>query len=264
MGIAIRFLHLWLRTAVQGSLSLASTIGSVVLAASIYLAAAVTGFSIQFANTPLGRLLEIAAAFGISWVVVIAYRLVWALFALGTRQLREINSLKAQVSEKVSKPNTLADAIQISYEEREPYRSTSLLPDGVRRFEFSVQVTNVGNGFLTECAVWVKSISIAPNAWEARLIHPATSLRQGEYKFVRIVFFDEGRQLGKWEVDAVMLSKEYTARAIGSNRHVLPIGVDELPVVVTIEVMARECRAAQAHFRIYAEQGPRRIRMEPA
>ena len=53
--------------------------------------------------------------------------------------------------------------------------------------------------------------------------------------------------------------KQYTARAIGSNRHVLPIGVDELPVVVTIEVMARECRAAQAHFRIYAEQGPRKI-----
>ena len=105
----------------EGSLSLASTIGSVVLAASIYLAAAVTGFSIQFANTPLGRLLEIAAAFGISWVVVIAYRLVWALFALGTRQLREIDSLKAQVSEKVSKPNTLADAIQKS-----PTRSGNL------------------------------------------------------------------------------------------------------------------------------------------
>ena len=221
--------------AFQGSFSAASNLASLALGVLLLTVSEMTGMDVQFANGPGGVLLQATASLGIAWLVVVTCRLVWAPFRIFANLYNENKSLRKSAESLVNTPNTKAEALVVNYEDSANYNVFSADANGARTRWLSIKITNQGDGFLTDCTIYIASVSPSPPDWNRRIISPASALMVGQHKFATVVFYAESKLPGPDIGDVVVLCESPSMVLKTRQTNHIPAPNSEMPAILTIE-----------------------------
>lgn len=161
-------------------------------------------------------------------------------------------------------PNTMADALDIQYADGEAHNRLELYKNGSARRTVLLKLRNSGNGFLSDCMVYLKKSSPVLREVSVILL-PPTRLLVGEYKFFPLATFFEKPLPSSPANNLVTICEHY-----GGGWAAAPVTIDapsvsvNEPLLLTVEALASECATKEAHFRLWVEQPSRRLRLEKA
>ena len=256
------------RFAWNGSFSAANSWGTLLGAVVIWLV--VRFYRIKDLTIPggsSGLLFSALICLIAAWLVIFISKLLYSPLYLITQRDRiinvnknEIEDLRRQSGDTFSNPNTIYNAIEISFYPVEPFTRLTKFSAGNARFELYVKIKNIGDGFLSECLVSVSDISPMPQGYNHGILRLVGTLAKGEHSYVLIAGFNEipTQPTGPFND---LITFAFATGGFFAGWVTIKAPSNDNAVLITIEAKALECGSQQKKFRMWVTDN-RRILME--
>lgn len=159
--------------------------------------------------------------------------------------------------------NVSADALDIDYHNSDLFSKLHIFPNGSSERSIYVKITNIGDGFISDCVLKLKSLS--PLILDGALVvfSSSTPLIPNQYKFVLIATFFETVVFLNGEEEKVTIRQPYGGGFFAGH-----IKIDaptrEQPLTLIMEAYASECKSCERAFKLWVDRPSRKLNFERA
>jgi hypothetical protein len=149
-------------------------------------------------------------------------------------------------------PNTAHNALSVEFLRDDLHEIVQILPAGTIRRIIKLSTLNQGNGWLSNCRLYVEQTapSIYDNAIE---LESGFTLQVAERRYSNFLYFDEKFSNGH-AAPKVLLAHHSTGYYVAIGFH------PDQPTIFTLKATSNEARESRASFRAFIENG--KLQME--
>lgn len=185
--------------------------------------------------------------------LIVGGRLMLAPYWLHQELQATIAEQRALLETDTVSQNSLHHAVQIEFQQTEPFMRRKVFSAGNARFEVYVKITNAGNGFLSECVTSIVDIMPRPATDIYTILSPLTTLAKGEHRYVLVAGFNEVKGTNGQRVYNDLVTFAF---ATGGFTTLEPPTADA-PAIITVEAKALECRTERKQFKLWVGENRR-------
>lgn len=124
----------------------------------------------------------------------------------------------------------------------------------------SIGVQNNGDGYLSECTLWIVDASPAREGFKPFSAFSDATLLPGQTKYARVFRFHEAGELSRPPHNAIILCEPWKGGFFRRDNSIPPLGRDEA-TIISLKAIARESASTEAHCRVWIDQD-RKLRVE--
>lgn len=266
----VGFFWVCVRRAWRGSFSLANAQASLPGLVIILMLTHLLGIKIDFASGLPGDALKVLACFGAVWVLIFFAKLIHAPYGILQEKNAALRDAVARRDETIAglqgqstaglRANIKRDAIKVLVGQGPDFEAVETFPNGVSTRFISIGVRNVGDGYLSECALRIVDASPAREGFKPFSAFSGVTLLPGEPKYARVFRFHEAGELNQPPHNAIMLCEPWTGGFFRRDINIPSFGRDGA-TIISLKATARGSAPAEAHCRVWIDQD-RRLRVE--